>query len=58
MIDVNNWEVHGEPTTKMRIDRPMTPELTCSVMMARVKQIIKAPSGYVTTSKMGTVSLV
>ena len=51
--DKNIWEVIGEPTTKMVIEKPNTVELTCATVVNRVEDVIKCEAGFVPTSRMG-----
>ncbi len=52
-FDKNTWTVEGEPTTTITVEKPSTVELTCATIVNRIPDVIKAPSGYVTTEKMG-----
>ncbi len=52
-FDCNNWTIFGEPDTNLIIERPNTVELTCSAIVNRIEDVIKAPAGYVPTSQMG-----
>lgn len=52
-FDKNIWTVEGEPTTTITVEKPSTVELTCATIVNRIPDVIKAPSGYVTTEKMG-----
>ncbi len=51
--DVNEWTIFGEPTTKMVNDNPNTVLLTCADIVNRIPDVIKARSGFVSTSEMG-----
>ena len=55
-FDSNEWEVVGEPTTTIVVNRPSTVELTCATVVNRLPEVIDAPSGYYTTEKMPTNS--
>ncbi len=56
--DRNDWTVEGEPNTNLVITRPATVELTCSAIVNRIPDIIKAESGFVPTSKMGELKYI
>ena len=56
--DSNKWTVYGEPDTTLVIDRPATVELTCATVVNRIPDVIKAPSGFVPTSKMGELKYI
>ena len=51
--DINDWTIFGEPDTRVVITEPKTVELTCASIVNRIPDLIKAPAGYVPTSKMG-----
>ena len=51
--DKNEWTVFGEPDTTVTISRPQTVELTCATIVNRIPDLLKAPSGYVTTENFG-----
>lgn len=53
--DMNVWTVEGEPTTTITVSRPNTVEMTCASIVNRLQDVINAPSGYVTTDKMGDI---
>lgn len=52
-VDKNDWTIFGEPDTRVVITEPKTVELTCASIVNRISDLIKAPAGYVPTSKMG-----
>ena len=52
-FDKNEWTVYGEPDTTITVARPRTVELTCATIVNRIPDVINAPSGFVTTDKMG-----
>lgn len=52
-VDKNDWTIFGEPDTRVVITEPKTVELTCASIVNRIPDLIKAPAGYVPTSKMG-----
>ena len=52
-VDKNDWTIFGEPDTRVVITEPKTVELTCASIVNRIPDVIKAPAGYVPTSKMG-----
>ena len=51
-VDCNDWTIEGEPDTSIVIHRPATVELTCATIVNRLPDIIKAPAGFVPTSRM------
>ncbi len=51
--DKNEWIVYGEPETTLVVTKPNTVELTCATIVNRIPDVIAAPAGYVTTSRMG-----
>lgn len=51
-FDANDWTVHGEPDTRVTINRPSTVELTCASCINRIPEVIAAPAGFVTTDKL------
>ena len=54
--DTNAWEIFGEPDLKCTISRPATVELTCATIVGRIPDIINAPAGFFTSSKMPTLT--
>ena len=54
--DKNEWTIEGEPNTTLVIARPATVELTCATIVNRLPDVINAPSGYITTDKMGELN--
>ena len=52
-FDKNEWTVEGEPNTTITVEKPATVELTCATIVNRIPDVINAPSGYVTTEKLG-----
>jgi 4-hydroxy-tetrahydrodipicolinate reductase len=52
-FDSNRWTVYGEPNTELVIDKPQTVELTCATVVNRIPDVLKAESGFVSTSRMG-----
>ena len=52
-VDTNDWTIFGEPDTRVVITEPKTVELTCASVVNRIPDVLKAPAGYVPTSKMG-----
>ncbi len=57
-FDANSWEIIGEPSTTVRIDRPSTAELTCATVVNRIPQVINAPAGFYTTEKMAPANFI
>lgn len=51
-FDINRWTFEGEPDTKVVMDKPDTVRLTCSNLVNRIPELIKAEPGYITTDKM------
>ena len=51
-FDCNDWTLEGEPTTRVVIERPATPELTCASVINRIVEVLVAPAGYTTTDMM------
>ena len=51
--DRNDWEVIGEPNTRLVIERPATVELTCASIVNRIPDVINSKPGFVPTSQMG-----
>ena len=43
--DRNDWTVEGEPNTNLVITRPCTVELTCSAIVNRIPDVVKAEAG-------------
>lgn len=54
-FDQNEWTIEGEPTTTITVNRPQTVEMTCASIINRIPDVIKAPAGYIPTSKMGAM---
>lgn len=52
-FDRNEWTVYGEPDTTLVIEKPNTVELTCTTIVNRIPDVIKAEAGFVPTSRMG-----
>ena len=50
--DINEWTIFGEPTTKMVNEQPDTVLLTCADIVNRIPDVIKAKSGFISTSQM------
>lgn len=55
-FDQNEWTVEGEPTTTVTISKPATVEMTCASIVNRLPDLVKAPSGYVTTDKLEDIN--
>ncbi|MDR0366582.1 MAG: dihydrodipicolinate reductase [Bifidobacteriaceae bacterium] len=51
-IDLNDWNVEGEPDMKLGLDSPATVEMTCACCVNRMPDVIAADPGYVTSEKM------
>jgi 4-hydroxy-tetrahydrodipicolinate reductase len=49
-VDTNEWKLHGEHKIRVEIAQPMTKEITCSVVINRIPDVISAPPGFVTTN--------
>lgn len=56
--DENCWTVEGEPTTTITVSRPCTVEMTCASVVNRLRDVVNAEPGYVTTEKMGDIHFV
>lgn len=56
--DENCWTVEGEPTTTITVSRPCTVEMTCASIVNRLRDVVNAEPGYVTTEKMGDIHFV
>ncbi len=56
--DKNDWTIEGEPNTNLVITRPATVELTCSAIVNRIPDLIKAEAGFIPTSKMGEMKYI
>lgn len=53
--DTNTCIVEGTPNINMVINEPATVEMTCATLINRIPDVIDAPAGFVTTSKMPVV---
>ena len=53
--DSNISVTYGVPDTETFMRRPATAEMTCATIVNRIPDVINAPAGYVTTSKMPTL---
>lgn len=52
-FDKNEWTIEGEPDTTFIVNKPNTVELTCASIVNRIPDVIKAPAGFIPTSRMG-----
>ncbi len=50
-VDVNDWTIEGEPSTRLVISEPSTVELTCATIVNRIEDVINSEAGYISTSK-------
>ena len=50
--DINDWTIFGEPTTNVVNHQPDTVLLTCADVINRIPDVIKAPSGFISTSDL------
>lgn len=50
--DSNVSLTYGVPDTETIVKRPATVEMTCATIVNRIPDVINAPAGFVTTSKM------
>ena len=50
--DINEWTVFGSPTTTVVNHKPDTVLLTCANVVNRIPDVLKAPSGFITASKL------
>ncbi|MDD3341882.1 MAG: dihydrodipicolinate reductase [Bacilli bacterium] len=55
VVDENQWEIIGEPNTKVVVREPATVELTCASIINRIPDVLKAESGFIPTSRMGEI---
>lgn len=55
-FDQNEWTIEGEPTTTITVSRPATVEMTCASIVNRLRDIVNAEPGYVTTDKMSDLN--
>lgn len=55
-FDQNEWTIEGEPTTTITVSRPATVEMTCASIVNRLRDIVNAEPGYVTTVKMADLN--
>ena len=51
-FDKNEWTIFGEPNTTVTINKPNTVELTCADIANRIPDVINAPAGFISTSKL------
>ncbi|NCU41945.1 MAG: dihydrodipicolinate reductase [Candidatus Moranbacteria bacterium] len=51
-VDCNDWNILGEPNTSIIIHQPATVELTCATIVNRLPELLKAPSGFIPTSRL------
>lgn len=51
-IDSTKWVVTGDPSTEVVISQPPTPQLTCTISINRIPDVINAAPGYVTTDQL------
>lgn len=52
-FEYNDWTLYGEDEKlKVSLPEPPTREMTCATLVNRIPDVINAPSGFVTTSKM------
>lgn len=50
-VDINEWIIEGEPSTRVVISKPSTVELTCATIVNRIEDVINSKPGYIPTSK-------
>lgn len=50
--DTNISVTYGVPDTHMVVSKPSTVEMTCGTIVNRIPDVINAPAGFVTTSRM------
>ncbi len=50
--DTNTCVVEGTPDIHMVVNKPATVEMTCATLINRIPDVINAPAGFVTTSRM------
>ncbi len=52
-FEYNDWTIYGEnEKLTVKLPEPPTVEMTCATMVNRIPDVINAPAGFVTTSKM------
>lgn len=51
-FDKNEWTIEGEPSTTLTVNKPNTVKLTCADIVNRIPDVINAPAGFISTSKM------
>ena len=52
-LEYNDWILYGEEEElKVSLSQPPTREMTCAMIVNRIPDVINAPAGFVTTSKM------
>lgn len=52
--DQNKWTVFGEPTTTVVNELPQTVELTCADIVNRIPDVLKAKSGFLSSSELNS----
>ncbi|WP_299984842.1 hypothetical protein [uncultured Ruegeria sp.] len=55
--DSNTWRVHGEPDLHLQNDNVPTRFITCSTMVNRIVDVIKAPPGLISLDMLSSPSL-
>ncbi|MDR1189477.1 MAG: dihydrodipicolinate reductase [Bifidobacteriaceae bacterium] len=51
-VDLGDWVIRGEPTTRVNVAEPKTVELTCATIVNRLPQVIAAAPGFTTLEKL------
>lgn len=52
-FEYNDWTLYGEAEElKVSLPQPPTREMTCATIVNRIPDVINAPAGFVTTSRM------
>jgi len=55
-FDQNEWTIEGEPTTTFVINKPQTVEMTCASIVNRLRDVVDAPPGYITTNNLNDIN--
>lgn len=50
--DRNEWSIYGEPDVVVTINNPKTEKLTCSTIVNRIEDVLKAEPGFVTVDRL------
>jgi 2,4-diaminopentanoate dehydrogenase len=50
--DFNEWRTTGRPTLHLRNDRVITPDTTCTTLVNRIPDVLRAEPGIVTVDRL------